>query len=92
MNSLQRIITKASARIDESATRYRKVDASVGDVTFETALPRGLYVGTGGNLEIVGLDGVAEVFRNVPDGSYWGFACKGVLADGTTAGDIIAVF
>lgn len=61
-----------------------------------TTVPKALYVGTGGDLVVIGQDAPADdagvTFRNVPDGSLLAFRARRVLATGTTAGDILAVF
>ena len=52
---------------------------------------RGLYIGTTGNLSLVGADGVAVVFATVPVG-YLKVGPVRVNATGTTAGNIVALY
>lgn len=57
--------------------------------------PKGLYVGTGGDLTLipVGTAGsAAVVFRNLPSGALLPVRARRVLATGTAATDIVALF
>jgi len=54
-------------------------------------LPRGIYVGVGGNVTLRGIDGLADVtYRNLPDASYIAVRASHVRATGTTASGLIA--
>lgn len=54
---------------------------------------RGLYVGTGGDVEVIRvLWGDTLVYANVPSGTFLPIACTHVLAANTTASDIIAEY
>lgn len=55
---------------------------------------RGLFVGTTGNVAVNGLStGAASVtYKNVPSGSVLPIQVSRVLATGTTASDIIALY
>lgn len=54
-------------------------------------VPKGIYVGTGGNVTLRGVEGVADVtYRNLPDASYIAVRVAYVRATGTTATDLIA--
>lgn len=56
-----------------------------------TVVPKGIYVGTGGNVTLRGVDGVADVvYKNLPDASYIAVRASHVRATGTTATDLIA--
>ncbi len=72
------------------ATKAFAVTAS--DSTFLDGVA--LYVGTGGDVEVimknVAVDGTAVVFKNVPDGSFLPAIVDYVKA-ATTAADIVAV-
>lgn len=60
------------------------------DTTALTLVPKGIYVGTGGNVVLRGVDGSADVtYRNLPDASYVAVRALYVRATGTTAGDLI---
>lgn len=58
-----------------------------------TYMPKAIYVGTGGTI-VMKLDGdtAASTFTNVPDGALMPFRAKVILATGTTASDIVAVY
>ncbi|AVQ04480.1 hypothetical protein B7G68_15190 [Caulobacter segnis] len=52
---------------------------------------RGLYVGTGGDLAIVSMDGTTSItFANVPSGTILPVFAFRVKSTGTTAADIVA--
>ena len=51
-----------------------------------TRIPKGIYVGTGGNVTLRGVDGDGDVtYRNLPDASYIAVRAAFVRATGTTA-------
>jgi hypothetical protein len=53
-------------------------------------IPRRLYVGTGGNVTLRGVDGAADVvYKNVGNGVYLNVRPQFIRATGTTATDII---
>lgn len=49
----------------------------------------GLYVGTGGDLKVTGIDGGAVTFKNVGSGQSLAIQVKRVWLTGTTASNII---
>ena len=54
--------------------------------------PRGFYVGSGGDLELVNGDGVSVIWQNVPTGTIVkGVSFAYVMAASTTASGIIAI-
>lgn len=54
-------------------------------------IPRGIYVGTGGDVTLRGIGAAADVtYRNLPDASYIAVRAAYVRATGTTATDLIA--
>ena len=53
--------------------------------------PRALFVGTGGNLTLIGADGGSATFA-VPDGMVLPFSPHRVMATGTTATGIVGVW
>lgn len=56
-----------------------------------TLVPKGIFVGTGGDVVLRGIDGLADVtYRNLPDASYVAVRALYVRATGTTATDLIA--
>ncbi|WP_404479910.1 hypothetical protein [Novosphingobium sp. BL-52-GroH] len=53
-------------------------------------VPKGIYVGTGGDVVLRGVDGTADVtYRNLPDASYVAVRAAFVRATGTTASDLV---
>jgi hypothetical protein len=57
------------------------------------AIPKALFVGTGGTIAMRGAGGGADqIFKNVPDGSVLPFRAEYVRATGTTAADILALY
>ncbi|CAN5337019.1 hypothetical protein BH09PSE3_BH09PSE3_04190 [soil metagenome] len=60
------------------------------DINEIMMLPKGIYVGTGGNVTLRGVGGSADVvYRNLPDASYINVRAQFVRATGTTAADLI---
>jgi hypothetical protein len=54
-------------------------------------VPRGIYVGTGGDVTLRGIGSAADVtYRNLPDASYIAVRAAFVRATGTTATDLVA--
>lgn len=57
------------------------------------AVPKALFVGTGGNLTMRGMGGSADqVWKNVPSGTLLPFRAQYVRATGTSAADILALY
>jgi hypothetical protein len=57
------------------------------------AIPKALYIGTGGTLVVRGLGGGADaVFKNLAGGSILPLRAEFVRASGTTASDIVALY
>lgn len=55
-----------------------------------TLVPKGIYVGTGGDIVLRGVDGTVDVtYRNLPDASYVAVRALYVRATGTTATDLV---
>lgn len=54
-------------------------------------LPKGIYVGVGGDVVLRGADSTTDVtYRNLPDASYLNVRASFVRATGTTATSLIA--
>ena len=78
-------------QVSAPATRCVAVTPHDGNALSE--IPKGLYVGTGGNLSIEPAGGGGAVtLANVPDGSVLPVRPRIVRATGTTAGDIVALY
>lgn len=61
------------------------------DSTELALLPKGIYVGTGGDVTLRGINADADVtYKNLPDASYIAVRAHYVRATGTTASDLIA--
>lgn len=55
------------------------------------SVPKGIYVGIGGDVTLRGIDGTEDVtYRNLPDASYIAVRASHVRATGTTAANLIA--
>ena len=53
-------------------------------------VPKGIYVGGGGDVTLRGVGGTADVtYRNLPDASYIAVRASHVRATGTTATDLV---
>jgi hypothetical protein len=58
-----------------------------------TDIPKALFVGTGGNITMRGVDGSADqVWKNVPSGAILPFRAQYIRSTGTTAADILALY
>ena len=66
------------------------------DSTDLTDTPKALYIGTGGDVKVIGIDAptgaTGVVFKNVSGGQVLDVRPRRVLAAGTTAADIVALF
>lgn len=68
-------------------------DVTPNDSTDLPKLPTaGLFVGTGGDLEVNDMDGNTVVLKNIPDGSVLPLKVSRVLAGNTTASEIVALY
>lgn len=54
-------------------------------------LPRGIYVGTGGDIAMRDEDGTDVTYKNVASGVILPFRAVRVLSTGTTAGDLVGL-
>jgi len=65
---------------------------SPNDSTELSAIPKALYIGTGGTVILRGVDSAADVtFKNVANGQILDVQAQFVRATGTTATDIVAL-
>ncbi|MBF5091533.1 hypothetical protein F1640_16280 [Novosphingobium sp. NBM11] len=76
---------------DSTSAPSRKPFAIQPDDTNELpSIPKGIYVGSGGDITLRGVDGDADVtYRNLPDASYVAVRARYVRATGTTATNLI---
>ncbi len=75
------------------APSTRAVAVTPDDATPLADIPKGLFVGTGGDITMRGLNGASDqLWRNVPAGSVLPFRAQYVRAAGTTAADILALY
>ena len=76
-----------------SAPATRAVAISPHDSNALADIPKALFVGTGGNITMRGVNGSADqVWKNVPSGSLLPFRAQYVRSTGTTAGDLLALY
>ncbi|PJE32676.1 hypothetical protein PSM7751_01402 [Pseudooceanicola marinus] len=75
---------------NSSGARHAAVIPS--DSTDLPVRPRALYVGTGGDLALRDAAGVVAIRRNVAAGTEIAFEAVRVMATGTTASDILAIW
>ena len=81
---------------DSANAPSRRVVALAPSDTADLAdTPKGIYVGSGGDVALVAVDApagaAATVFRNLPSGSLLPVRARRVLATGTTAADMLAL-
>lgn len=72
----------------------RPVSIAPSNTTDLTTIPKAIYVGTGGDVTLIGVDdpGTAGVtFKNVASGMTLDVRARRVLATGTTATDLVAL-
>jgi len=63
------------------------------DITGSNAnTPATLFVGVGGNIDVVTLGGSTLLLKNIADGSFLPIQVTRVKATNTTATDIVAIF
>jgi len=76
-----------------SAPATRAVAVAPHDSNALTDIPKALFVGTGGNITMRGVNGSADqLWKNVPSGSVLPFRAQYVRAAGTSAADILALY
>lgn len=76
--------------IDGPASNFAPITPN--DSTDLTFVTRTIYVGTGGNVAVVGPTGATAVFKNVFAGASLPIRVSRVLATGTTATDLVALW
>lgn len=82
-----------SAADSVSSPARRSLAVTPHDTNPLTDIPKALYVGSGGDVTMRGVDGGAdELWRNVPAGTILPFRAQFVRAAGTTAADILALY
>ena len=89
MSEQQGIGVSSDSMIASSRNAYA---VTPSDSEILPVLPKGLYVGTGGNLVLRTIDSAADVtFQNVPDGAILDVRASYVRQTGTTASGIVAL-
>jgi hypothetical protein len=68
------------------------VDVTPSDTGKITPTPRGLFIGTGGNITVEWLGGNVTTLENVADGTERAWQIVRVLSTGTTATGIVALY
>jgi len=62
------------------------------DSTDLASQARALWIGTGGDVTVITVDGQTVLLANIPDGSLLPVRCTRVKSTGTTASDIVALY
>ncbi len=76
---------------DTSGPSHAPYPANPSDSVELPIVPKGIYVGTGGDVTLRGIDGSVDVtYRNLPDASYIAVRVQFIRATGTTASNLIA--
>ena len=76
-----------------SAPARRAAQVTPHDTSALPDIPKALFVGSGGNITMRGIDGTADqLWKNLPAGSILPFRAQYVRATGTTAADILALY
>ncbi len=86
-------MTDSFASFGDNATHPSRAPFTIAphDTDELPMVPKGIYVGTGGNVTLRGVDGASDVtYRNLPDASYIAVRARWVRATGTTAADLVA--
>lgn len=86
-------VDKYSAQGGQSAGPIASCFAfSPDDANELTAITRSIWVGTGGDLVLICMDGTQATYRNVPSGIRLSGRFKKVLASGTTASNLVGEY
>lgn len=75
---------------DPNAPSRRPFAITPSDTDALAYVPKGIYVGSGGNVTLRGVDSDADViYKNLADGSYIAVRAAYVRATGTTASNLV---
>jgi len=79
--------------VRQGTTGVAVTPSDSSDIIGATAnTPATLFVGTGGNINVVTLGGSTLLLKNIADGSFLPIQVTRVKATNTTATDIVAIF
>ena len=79
--------------VRQGTTGVRVTASDTVDITgVNPNTPATLFVGTGGNIQVITIGGSTLTFMNIADGSFLPIQVTRVKATETTADDIIALF
>jgi hypothetical protein len=79
--------------VRQGTTGVAVTPSDSSDITGATAnTPATLFVGTGGNINVITLGGSTLLLKNIADGSFLPIQVTRVKATSTTATDIVAIF
>lgn len=79
--------------VRQGTTGIAVTPSDSSDITGATAnTPATLFVGTGGNINVITLGGSTLLLKNIADGSFLPIQVTRVKATNTTATDIVAIF
>ncbi|MCT8003001.1 hypothetical protein V3I01_09890 [Sphingomonas sp. gentR] len=89
------LFSSTADTVSNPATRAEVLTPS--DTADLPDIPKGIYVGTGGTLVMIGIGAPAgattgRTWKNVPNGAIIPFRARRVLATGTTAADMLALY
>lgn len=85
-----KVYERAAIRNTYSALRYELVTFDGGADYTPSSIFKGLHVTTGGNVEIVGVDGESIIMQLTP--GTWPYGGTAINFGGTTMTDLIALF
>lgn len=83
------------SNIYDVAPGKRLAAVTTSDTADFTAVPRALFIGTGGDLKVIAVDDTSNAgvtLKNVASGSILTIKFRRVLSSGTTATDIVAIY
>lgn len=76
-----------------SAPATRAIAVTPHDSNALSDIPKALFIGTGGNVTMRGVNGSADqLWKNVASGTVLPFRAQYVRATGTTAADLLALY
>ncbi|WP_454280464.1 spike base protein, RCAP_Rcc01079 family [Sphingomonas sp. Marseille-Q8236] len=88
------VFSSSADTVSSPATRAAAITPS--DTADLPDIPKGVYVGTGGDITMIGVGAPASAtgitWKNVPAGSLIPFRPRRILANGTTASNMLGLY
>ena len=78
--------------MDNTESSYNATAITTSDTAELAYLPRGIYVGVGGDLNVDMLTGGTVLFKNVPTGAVLPIRVKRVRTTSTTATNMVGLY